>query len=861
MELESLLKPLSLKLKVVSQKLSCGNPDEVLLQLQQAVKLSCTSVELRASADVVHCLVEIISTLRIRELGDQTKLFCLDLLNNLVAMDTSLAGQLQDTIPTLSEAIQQHMDKSDHPLVLPCLRLLHKVAYRGRPLTLLVPVVEKLLCFLSHNIRSLPPDSPLIPYLVGTLSSLARHSVVVQLYVKEQPKVNSLYRSLVSFLSHSNLSVIVYSLSALLSLCFNESLGDKLFSMQNVHQTFQMMFGMLTKSPGYLVTEHAIDLFLDLLHHDKIRQSLCSYPHLEQSLCTLICLISPSLDDLSASKLLELLDCLMFIQSIRSPLAQLAFSRRCQPAFQAVLQWGGIGHSEISKLQLNSMKFLKNLAEEATTSGLAIYHKSEMTSLLTASVAMVTVVSDNGGLTSDYEACVMAESLAIVLICSQCESQKNHVVQSITSALCYSLYTMSLGHSSLVRSPHDPLSVYDDVTVKCLHLMVHLTDCVPGMADQLNTALLEPRLLSVLAQSLTSSDRDRIMAVLQLLPTVLQTPHFQLLPFALTIAEMNADVERLTNPPSPVHEHRHELKRECFPMNQSSQPELQQLIDRMKNGLEIKDAKASDIIDIYEHKLASLQMREGQLQDLLEAKTLALSQADRIISQNRARQAGSEADGRKLISLLQKSEQEQEAVKQRLHESERGRSEAESEIEGLLSKVESLEEVVKQHQQLIVIHSELQQKMESLQETLAAQREENQSLSDMLETMRRHDESLKKQLDCTISQMQQVELQRQQLEEQVGEKEASIVSLKQALKEQEAINRQHEKDKKKLEDQLGGLRGEITQMEAVRAKQEERIRSLEETCRKQEAVISQQRTELDKHSQIVAMIHNMTGKS
>jgi hypothetical protein len=748
--------------------------------------------------------------------------------------------------------------------MLPCLQLLQKVVYQSRPLTHLTPLTEKVLSFLSESIRSEPADSALVPYLVGCLSSFARHSLVIQVYLKEQPKVTYLYRTLVSYLSHSNLSVIVYSLSALFSLCFNEPLGDKLFCKQNIHQTFQLMFEMLVKSPSCVVTEHAVDLFLDSLGHERVRQSLASYPHLEQSLLALIDRISPFLDDRWASKLLKLMNHLMGIECVRHPLVKLSFSQDCHTSYQAILQWAGIGHNDLNQLQLNSIKFLRRLAKEATTSDLAATHQSEMTSLLTSAVAMVTVVSEMGGLESEYEAQVLVESLTAVLICSQHESQKKHVVQSITPDICHVLYMMSLEHASIHQLPHLH-SCYNDVTVLCLQLMIQLTGSIPEMSVKLNMAVAEPRLSPVLAQSLTSNKKDRVVNVLQLLKTVLQMSHFQLTPFAFEVAKMNSHVDQLPSPPpSSILKHKSVFERNGQPQNElpASQPELQQLIDRMKNRLEIKDAKTSDIIDVYEHKLASLQTREHQLQDLLDAKTMALGQADQIINQYQARQANNEAGCRKVALLLQKSEQEQEILRQQLKESEKGRSEADSEIERLVSKVESLEEVVQQHQQLLINHAELRQNVENLQETMTAQRKENQSLSAMLETLRQHDESLKKQLDCVMIQMQQLEIHRQQLEEQLGEKEASAIQLRQALKEQEGISRNHEKEKTKMKSEMEGLRNEITQIETARVKQQEKVQSLQETCQQQEQTISQQRKELEKHAQIVAMIHNMTsGKS
>ena len=56
------------------------------------------------------------------------------------------------------------------------------------------------------------------------------------------------------------------------------------------------------------------------------------------------------------------------------------------------------------------------------------------------------------------------------------------------------------------------------------------------------------------------------------------------------------------------------------------------------------DSHVSDIIGVYEQKLRAQKTRETHLDDLVQAKTMALSQADRLIQQYKSRLAQVDAD-------------------------------------------------------------------------------------------------------------------------------------------------------------------------------------------------------------------------
>ena len=59
----------------------------------------------------------------------------------------------------------------------------------------------------------------------------------------------------------------------------------------------------------------------------------------------------------------------------------------------------------------------------------------------------------------------------------------------------------------------------------------------------------------------------------------------------------------------------------------------------------------SDIIGVYEQKLRAQKTKEAHLDDLVQAKTMELSQADRLIQQYKNRLAQTDAEVRWLLCV------------------------------------------------------------------------------------------------------------------------------------------------------------------------------------------------------------------
>jgi hypothetical protein len=145
----------------------------------------------------------------------------------------------------------------------------------------------QLIPFLIDKIND--KDALTLGPCLAAMSSCIRSNMAMKIHVRQQDSVTPLYHTLLTFLGHHDVKMIVYALSILSRLATSDPLGDKLFNQNNLDQTFQLVFNLVCEAGGdqnlngeQLQLQHmCVDLLSDLLASSPIVLALENFAELD----------------------------------------------------------------------------------------------------------------------------------------------------------------------------------------------------------------------------------------------------------------------------------------------------------------------------------------------------------------------------------------------------------------------------------------------------------------------------------------------------------------------------------------------------------------------------------------------------
>ncbi|XP_055784362.1 protein CIP2A isoform X3 [Salvelinus fontinalis] len=818
----------------------------------------------------------------------------ISLLAQLVCDDESrdVLQSSYNLTSTLASIIHCHSATPREPLVLQCLKVLQRLTYNGR-IFHCANYIHELIDFLMSNIQS-HNDDITMPCL-GLMANLVRYNLSVQTHIKALSNVKVFYRTLINFLAHNSLTVVVFALSILASLTLNEDVGEKLFHAKNIHQTFQLIFNIIVNGDGTLTRKYSVDLLVDLLKNPKMADYLTRYEHFSVCVSQVLGLLHVKDPD-SAAKVLELLLALCGVSGLRSLLCEVVF-RPAAPRLRAASRRQGAGLDAGQKTEpglaliqwlsspaegeelccLQALQLLTELLEEALGSQVVSVCVLGFVELLVPVVLDLLQGLDPAAPDSQLRThCIRTTHTTslLLMLCSE-DSVCRVVSRQMSSQLCLSQVELLLSCCHNNDPLTCPLTGHDsslsqvcgEAVLKAVELMSKLRQQVKDMETSFYRILQDQRMVTPLSLALTSSHREHVQTGLRLLLEATPLPDFPSLVLGESIAANNAyrqreaelSVKRVAvqqDFPAPMG------KSLSGPSPSSPSHSIHSLIEKLQNGMELqdqmKDVRVSEIMDIYEQKISSLASKEGRLQDLLEAKALALSQADRLITQYRCQRAQAEAEARKLASMLKEAEQRREELQVELGSQVLEAERAKGDIEELLQHNARLQADSQEHQSLKGSYNQLLNRFNESERLLKELQAAHISLIKQMDTVRKTQDTLRLQHDKALCELKEREEQMKSFQSELQQRNRDITGLRGELRDQEERGRAKEKEREELEETVDILRKELNKTELARKDASIRASSLELQKAQVEAKLQKKEDELNKHSSMIAMIHSLS---
>ncbi|KAI6652527.1 Protein CIP2A isoform X1 [Oopsacas minuta] len=763
--------------------------------------------------------------------------------------------------------------------LLQTLKLLQMITYK---LTVTCPngCIEDILDFSVHTVVSECSAEYRIASL-AIISNLSYTNVSVQAYLKGLSSASALNRVLIANMKDESLAVLILSLSILSSLWLEEDLGMKIFNGKNIEQTFQLIFKLTCQSPdkmedSRIVIRSCVDLFCSITQTIRIQTALVEYellPKYLQSICKLFSIADAN----RASLLLELLLSICKMERPTELLVRIVlYETDSSSVFLDIIAWIGQPLQSNQTATFLAIDLLRVLFEIDPGPSSVISHLSPALSKQLSIGVNCLRAEQNQETQGSLYLTKLIKLLHLTSTVCKHSLQLQPISESISDQLLLELYTFILSTTQSLFSIHNERenelinrkSSAIQLLLVTVKILATLKDSKRMCQEAYNSILEDPRLLPYLSYAITHSDRRETLLSLELLRDALQRPNFHISNFGNILATSSHNQKELIQQSTPqVNDVTDTARKRHNPLKLDSNS-VEDSIERMRSGLSIADMRNTDIIDIYEYKLSTLETKVNQIEALQETKSLSLQQSERLGAQLRCKLADSESECQNLSNALTQ-------IQNKLLKEERKvkcLTERENELsfdnDSLKREIISLQELEVKCIQIAAEVADKSEVCDRLKANLKRECSVARNLQEDNESLEVTIQTLKSQQERLFEQNKDTEIEKQKYKQILLERDNYVKELEVNVTQQSTKISQIERQLEEIIAERDSLAKQIANAQKSKESLMERANELQSEKIKLNSELQIERegqkltkAKLEKMQQLAAMIHDLSGTS
>lgn len=674
----------------------------------------------------------------------------LSFLQNL-SKCSHLNKNLQSTFhvhSAISVFLQHYGTDVKDPLVVQCLHLLQSLTY-DITIDYIESHFENLINVLLKMIDS--DSSQLLKISLRILANVTRHNTKVQNYICSLPTAKQNIKKIINMLNTEGPHVLVYALSILANLTPNYHVVAKLWTEEHLMQTFTLILKLLFGSDE-TCTSAALDLFLDLIRIPNYQSCFVKSPYLNAFLKRIPKVLHRDNVDQSVVylqilyALVKIPDCSKKVCSALCISEEKSEDKLCEEVqiHPKIMQW--CIDNENEKAHRLSLKLLKNfliINVEIKFSAVEKFSKEIIKNIL--SCMIVPSLNESSLLEKQLEAHITIFE-TLIFLCMKTD-MKPFISQFINLTVCEEIAEMLLSTCKTDECESNGRCI--ELFLMILEVISMIEVTLPESEKLTSKILNNERAMQFLAYSLTSNSDEFVKRGLLLISLTKNESSLNILSKSLLLRNSNLQKRFAHNSDfsdfSFVSDTNRPIKKSAVPQDSSVESNIDSLLLKIEQGLNIKELKRSDIMDLYEHKIATLTRKEQELQNYVEAKTIALQKADQIMTQYKCRQADLDAEALRLRTMLKDFEFRCEKATIQFEAAQKECKRKKSELDDAVCKIKELQQSQKEQNDLLQIQMSRQYEQKKSFE------EEKARLAELIFTK----DSDKKVLTTQLQQMEE----------------------------------------------------------------------------------------------------------